>query len=61
MKHPNTIGVDIAKNVIQISIVSPSNKQHLRFALKVKLHSNLTQYLHLTLTLFEGTLMNVIK
>ena len=27
MKNSNTIGVDLAKNVIQVSIVSPSNKQ----------------------------------
>ncbi len=27
MKHYNTVGVDLAKNVIQISVVSPSNKE----------------------------------
>jgi len=27
MKNYNTIGVDLAKNVIQISVVSPNNKQ----------------------------------
>jgi len=27
MKHTNTVGVDLAKNVIQISVVSPSNKE----------------------------------
>ena len=27
MKNSNTIGVDLAKNIIQVSIVSPSNKQ----------------------------------
>ena len=27
MKNYNTIGVDLAKNIIQVSVVSPSNKQ----------------------------------
>lgn len=27
MKHYNTVGVDLAKNVIQISVLSPSNKE----------------------------------
>ena len=27
MKHHNTIGVDLAKNVIQLSVVSPRGKQ----------------------------------
>jgi len=27
MRHSNTIGVDLAKNVIQVSVVSPFNKE----------------------------------
>ena len=27
MRHSNTIGVDLAKNVIQVSVVTPSNKE----------------------------------
>ena len=27
MRNSNTIGVDLAKNVIQVSVVTPANKQ----------------------------------
>ena len=27
MRHSNTVGVDLAKNVIQVSVVTPSNKE----------------------------------
>ncbi|GJM04501.1 MAG: IS110 family transposase [marine bacterium B5-7] len=36
MKHYNTIGVDLAKNVIQVSVVSSSNKERLNKALTRK-------------------------
>lgn len=36
MKKSNTIGVDLAKNVIQVSVVSPNNKQLLNKALSRK-------------------------
>tara|TARA_R110000782_G_scaffold191602_2_gene281418 strand:- start:7533 stop:8576 length:1044 start_codon:yes stop_codon:yes gene_type:complete len=36
MKHYNTIGVDLAKNIIQVSVVSSSNKERLNKALTRK-------------------------
>ncbi len=36
MKHYNTIGVDLAKNIIQVSIVSSSNKERLNKSLSRK-------------------------
>lgn len=54
MKHYNTIGVDLAKNVIQVSVVSSSNKERLNKALTRKKFSEFLSKQQPALVAFEA-------
>ncbi len=54
MKHYNTIGVDLAKHVIQISVVSSSNKERLNKALTRKKFSEFLAKQKPSLVAFEA-------
>ena len=54
MKHYNTIGVDLAKNIIQVSVVSSSNKELLNKALTRKKFSEFLAKQKTALVAFEA-------
>lgn len=54
MKNYNTIGVDLAKNVIQVSVVSPSNKQLKNKALTRKKFAEFLAKQNASLVAFEA-------
>ncbi len=54
MKHYNTIGVDLAKNIIQVSVVSSSNKERLNKALTRKKFSEFLAKQPSALVAFEA-------
>ncbi len=54
MKHYNTIGIDLAKNIIQVSVVSSSNKERLNKALTRKKFSEFLAKQQPALVAFEA-------